>query len=228
MRICIQAIAMAVSLAASPAFAAEVIHIDEGQLLVQLNDARVDPMAYMHGLKEYRTFFHANLLRYPDQDTDIATEEGVAVVDETIAYLLKQPAEGRIQFSPLLRAAAAAHAADQQRSGGEGHDGSDGSDPGMRVKRLGGGGYVAEVISYGSIDAVDAMRQLIVDDGVADRGHREVIYTSELRYAGAACAPHPRYRTVCVIDLAVTPDGRPPEEEHLRYASKDGVSYASR
>jgi len=54
------------------------------------------------------------------------------------------------------------------------------------------------------------MRQLIVDDGVADRGHREIVYSAELRFAGAACGPHPVYGTMCVIDLGVTPDGHWP------------------
>jgi len=49
---------------------------------------------------------------------------------------------------------------------------------------------------------------LIVDDGVADRGHRTLVYSPELRYAGVSCGPHPIYRTVCVIDLGITADGR--------------------
>ena len=193
--------------------------IDDRKLLVELNAARSDPAAYARGLQQYRSYFHANLLRYPGLDVDIETEEGVAVVDETITYLRGQSRLGQIEPSALLRVAAAEHLADQQRSGAVGHAGSDGSSPGFRVKRLGGGSYVAEVISYGSIDAADAMRQLIVDDGVADRGHRSIIYSGELRYAGAVCGPHPVYRTMCVIDLGMTPDGRDPQESR-RYAAR--------
>jgi uncharacterized protein YkwD len=184
--------------------------IDTGILIDQLNSARADPRGYGHALQQYRAYFHDNLLRYPGQPYDIETEEGVRVVDETIAYLGRQAPLGRVAPSALLQRAAAAHLADQQRSGGQGHVGSDGSSPGDRVERLGGGGYVAEIISYGSVDAVDAMRQLIVDDGVADRGHREIVYSAELRFAGAACGPHPVLRTMCVIDLGITPDGTYP------------------
>ena len=193
--------------------------IDSGKLLAELNAARSDPASYARGLRQYRTYFHANLLRYPGLNLDIETEEGIGVVDETIAYLARQPALDPVQPSAVLRTAAAEHLADQQHSGAVGHAGSDGSSPGLRVRRLGGGGYVAEVISYGSIDAVDAMRQLIVDDGVADRGHRSIIYSAELRYAGAICGPHPVYRTMCVIDLGVTPDGRDPQDS-TRYAAR--------
>lgn len=184
--------------------------IDTQALLAQLNAARADPHGYGGGLRQYRTWFHGKVLRYPDLPYDIETQEGVGVVDETIAWLGRQAPLGRLQPSPLLARAAAAHLADQERSGAEGHAGSDGSSPGDRVRQLGGGDYVAEIISYGSVDAVDAMRQLIVDDGVADRGHREIVYTAELRYAGAACGPHPVYGSMCVIDLGVTPDGTYP------------------
>jgi uncharacterized protein YkwD len=218
-----RAITAALAMLATPAIAhaqtRAIDAINERQLLAELNTARTNPLGYRQGLRQYRGFFHANLLRYPGLDLDIATEEGVKVVDETIAYLGHQQALGQVQPSALLRAAAAEHLADQARTGGEGHAGSDGSSPGLRVKRLGGGAYVAEIISYGSIDAIDAMRQLIVDDGVADRGHRSIIYSGELHYAGAACGPHPRYRTMCVIDLAITADGRYPADA-ARYASR--------
>lgn len=211
---------MAAALSILPAAAtARGQPIDDRKLLAELNAARSDPTAYARGLQQYRGYFHANLLRYPGLDADIETEEGVKVVDETIAYLRRQPSLDQVQPSALLRAAAAEHLADQQHSGAVGHAGSDGSSPGLRVKRLGGGAYVAEVIAYGSIDAVDAMRQLIVDDGVADRGHRSILYSAELRYAGAVCGPHPVYRTMCVIDLGITPDGRDPQAS-MHYAAR--------
>jgi len=209
MRIGLGMVAAGLALAvAFPAYAAPAIRpIDTASLIVQLNAARADPHSYGHGLQQYRAWFHGDLLRYPNLDYDIETEEGVAVVDETIAWLGHQSPLVKVEPSALLAKAAAAHLADQARTGGQGHAGSDGSSPGERVRRLGGGAYVAEIISYGSVDAVDAMRQLIVDDGVADRGHREIVYSAELRFAGAACGPHPIYGSMCVIDLGVTPDG---------------------
>ncbi len=209
MRICVRA---AVAALVSLPTIALAQPIDERRLFDELNSARTAPTAYKRGLQEYRGFFHANLLRYPGSAADIATEEGVRVVDETIAYLDRQAPLSEVRPSPILQAAAADHIADQSRSGRTGHAGSDGSSPRVRVTRRGGGTYVAEVIAYGPVDAADAMRQLIVDDGVADRGHRTIIYSPELRYAGAACGPHPVYRTMCVIELGMTPDGSYPGE----------------
>jgi len=133
------------------------------------------------------------------------------VVDETIAFLGRQRALAPVAPAPLLAASAADLVADQAQ-GGTGHDSSDGATPADRARRHGGGEFVAEVIAYGPADAADVVRQLIIDDGVADRGHRAILYSSELRFAGVACGQHPEYRTVCVIDLGATPDGRAPGE----------------
>ena len=63
---------------------------------------------------------------------------------------------------------------------------------------------IAEVISYGQEDAAAVVRQLIIDDGVADRSHRHDIFSPTLTAAGAGCGPHRMYGTMCVIDLAAT------------------------
>jgi uncharacterized protein YkwD len=180
----------------------------ERQVLDVLNQARTNPIAYAETLKRYRTYFHAKVVSLPDAAADIETEEGVAVVDETIDFLKRQAALGPVATSPLLEGSASDHVRDQGASGETGHDGSDGSSPSQRVRRRGGGAYVAEVIAYGPVDAVDAVRQLIVDDGVQDRGHRVIIFSPELKFAGVSCGKHPEFETMCVIDLAATPDAR--------------------
>ena len=180
----------------------------EAQVLAALNSARTDPQNYARGLQRYRTYFDGDLIRYPGQAADLQTEEGVAAVDEAIAFTGRQPALAPVDGAPLLAASAADLAADQA-SGGIGHSGSDGSSPADRARRHGGGGYVAEVIAYGPVDAADVVRQLIIDDGVPDRGHRSILYSPELRFAGVACGHHPEYRVVCVIDLGIRSDGRP-------------------
>jgi len=182
----------------------------EQQVLVALNQARADPAAYARSLQQYRTYFRANLLHYPGQDTDIETQEGVTVVDEAISFLADRAPLQPVQSSALLGATAGDLVSDQSASGDTGHEGEDGSSPADRARRHGGGAYVAEVIAYGPADAADVVRQLIVDDGVADRGHRNILYSPELRFAGVACGPHPEFRTMCVIDLGATADGREP------------------
>jgi len=187
----------------------------ERQVLAALNAARTDPAAYVEGLRQYRTYFHGKLLHYPGADADMETQEGVEVVDETIAFLSHQIPLAPVAAAPLLAASAADLVADQA-DGGTGHESSDGATPSDRARRHGGGDFIAEVIAYGPVDASDVVRQLVIDDGVADRGHRGIIYSPELRFAGVACGPHPEYRTMCVIDLSVTADGQAPDEQPAR------------
>ena len=52
-----------------------------------------------------------------------------------------------------------------------------------------------ENLAYGSIDAKDAVIQLIIDDGVADRGHRTNIFLSGYLEMASFFGTHTYYRT---------------------------------
>ena len=192
--------------AAQPSFKGDMRQVEAG-VLAAFNAVRSQPAAYIGTLTAYRGFFKANLVIVPGRGTAVQTNEGRAPVDETITFLKSQAPLATLQPSDMLRLGAADHLAEQTRTGDVGHYGADGSSPGERVSRHGGGEQVAEVIAYGAVDAKDVILQLLVDDGVPDRGHRIVMMADHLRYAGVACGPHPQYGTMCVIDMADTPDG---------------------
>jgi uncharacterized protein YkwD len=197
----------------------------ERDVLDALNASRTAPAGYADALKSYRGLFKANVVTIPGNPIDFETVEGTVPVDEAITFLAAQKPLGALGPSPLLAAAAADHVAEQSLSGRTGHFSADGSAPGDRVVKRGGGPLVAEVIAYGAVDAADVIRQLVVDDGVPDRGHRATLFSGHLRYAGVACGPHPEFKTMCVIDMADTPDGQPAGSlRRLRVAAKDGAN----
>lgn len=181
----------------------------ESAVLSELNRARTDPAAFVRSLRDQRSRYNGNLLMPPGAEAAFLTQEGVAPVDEAIAFVAHNTAEAPLRPAPVLAAAAADHQAEQQSSGLVGHAGRDGAMPSDRVRRHGGGAYVGEVIAYGASDPAEIVRQLIVDDGVADRGHRRLLYDASLRYAGVSCGAHPVYRYMCVVTLGRTPDGQP-------------------
>lgn len=186
----------------------------EEQVLHLVNFARTDPAAYAQTLQTFRTYFHDRNFTLPGATEDNATEEGVAAVDDAIAFLAKQDKLTTIDPAPILEAGAAEHTAEQAADGSTGHEGHGGSSPADRVRRHGGGFFVAEVIEYGAVDAVDVVRQLLVDDGVPDRGHRGILFDPRLRFAGVSCGTHPEFRTMCVIDFAATANASAPLSAH--------------
>jgi len=182
----------------------------ETRIVAELNRARADPRAYAAELRRYRSYYRGRIVWRPGNPVGLRTREGTAAVDEAIRFLSAQAPLPPLAELPLLARAAADHAADQERSGLQGHGGRDGSRPAERIRRRGGGSSAGtgEVIAYGPTDAASVVRELIIDDGVPDRGHRWLMFSPRFRAAGAACRPHRDWRTVCVIDFSTSPTGR--------------------
>jgi hypothetical protein len=129
--------------------------------------------------------------------------------DEAIDYLERRSPAAPLQFNVRLEASATDHAADEGEHGAFTHTGSDGSSAGERMHRVGvWAGMMAEEMSAGEETADDIVRQLIIDEDVPGRGHRNDLMDPFLKQAGVGCASHPVYGVVCVIDLASAPPPR--------------------
>lgn len=182
---------------------------EEG-VFAELNRFRSDPAAYADFLRDYRPRFEGRRLRAAEEgEIDILTREGVAAVDEAIRDLSREKPLPELAWSDLLARAAADHVAVQSRSGAVGHY-TRGQGPGERMRARGGGPYVNEVITYGHHTPEGVVDQLLIDDGVPDRGHRFSLLRPTHRFAGVACGRHPVHRTMCVTLMSQTTDGSPP------------------
>ncbi len=179
----------------------------EDQVLDRINHVRQDPEGYAQRLRQLRAHFRGNTLYLPGRERALITREGVDALDEAIAFLEAQTPLPPLSRGALLDLAARDHAVVQGALGTRGHFSPDGASPGDRVQRRGGGRLVGEDISYGYADAEDVVRQLVVDDGVPDRGHRDLLFNRELRYAGVGCGSHTAYGHMCVIDVSRTRNG---------------------
>lgn len=177
------------------------------QVVDQVNWARQHPKEVAAALRAWLPLFEGDrYLAFPGEPR-LRTQEGSLAVREAIDFLERQQPVDRLKWSDRLGNAAESLAKDQASHGGLGHEASDGSMPWDRIKRFGkAASAVGEVVTYGTFgepgDPRRAVLSLIVDDGVADRGHRIALFNPDYKLAGAAWGPHPEYTRMVVVDFA--------------------------
>ncbi|RYY23107.1 MAG: CAP domain-containing protein [Sphingomonadales bacterium] len=181
----------------------------QNNVLDEINFARQHPQQYAEQLREYREYFDGRIVFLPGDQNGIYTHEGVAAVDEAIAFLERQAPLPALSAGDILMLAALDHAEEQGATGATGHASRNGTGPGDRVRKRGGDIYVGESIYYGVGQPDMVVRSLIIDDGVARRGHRALLFTANFRFAGVGCAEHRRHGHMCVVDLSATENGGP-------------------
>ena len=176
---------------------------EEQAVVREITKIRMFPREYAKYLRALGTHFEGTLWRLKDH-VPIRTNEGRAAVLEAAEFLENvKPIPGVVAFSEGLHAAAWEHVMDQGPSGQTGHVGVSGSTFGERIRRRGQqGSLIGEVINYGPETPRMTVIQLVIDDGVPDRGHRRNLFNAEFRVAGAAVGPHKGYGTMTVVDMA--------------------------
>ncbi len=186
-------LAVTLTLAATPAAAGGMGR----EVLDEINFARTHPAEYALALRDSR----GEDGRYGRRDP--------SVLEEAIVFLERQRPLPPLAPNSALALAAGEMAQSQGPRGLTGHGGGDGSSPSERLHRRGvWRSMSAEAISYGYDTAAGVVRQLVIDDGVVNRGHRMTIFDPNFQIAGAGCAPHAVYRYMCVIDFAGAPVSR--------------------
>jgi hypothetical protein len=173
------------------------------QMLDETNLARTQPHLYANYMRQMRRDFHGKVFTPPGSISMVMTTEGVAALDEAIKYVSRQTPLPALSWSEGLADAAADLVLDEGRSGDIGHTGRSSGDMRHRIESHGAWSRrIAENIGYGPTTARLMVMELIIDDGVPDRGHRKAIFNPAMKLAGAACGPHPLYRNMCVMDFA--------------------------
>lgn len=176
----------------------------EREILAEHSRVRQNPQSYIPILEAYLASMdvEGNIPGGCGPNCTLVTEEGQAAVEEAIAYLRSQSPVGPIAYSAAIASVAKSHA-QSQRAGVIGHVDAQGNRVPQRLSQAGIEYSAAgENIDYGSTSARAVLVSLIVDDGVANRGHRTAIFSPAWTTAGAGCGPHASIRTVCVINYA--------------------------
>ena len=168
---------------------------------------RTEPSRYSNEfIAPRRAFYNGKMYLEPGQAENflgINTQEGIDATLEAITALSQTKPLDKLEVSEKLNLAAQDHVNDQSATGAIGHQGSDGSNLQNRIERYGRWQLlIGENIAYGPLSGREVVVELLIDDGVKNRGHRAIILNDEFKVVGVACNKHPTYETVCVIDFA--------------------------
>jgi uncharacterized protein YkwD len=164
----------------------------------EINLARTQPAAYASLVQSHFSSLDTRGV-YQVSGRLIQTNEGRAAVDEAIAFLRSALPREPLALDTCLSAAAQGHADDLGKRGARGHTGSDGSSPSDRATRhLGFRPSCGENIGYGLSSERAQVIAMIVDDGVASRGHRDNLFATHLEAMGIGLAQHATYGQVAV------------------------------
>eukprot|EP00743_Colponemidia_sp_Colp-15_P003407 GILK01003681.1.p1 GENE.GILK01003681.1~~GILK01003681.1.p1 ORF type:complete len:801 (+),score=143.21 GILK01003681.1:62-2404(+) len=174
----------------------------EAQILEELFELRRSPQDYAIHLENVLPFFRDLIFQPPDSDQQILTEEGVEAVREAIQELRMCPSLPPFIHSEGLKQAARDHVQDIGARGIISHAGSDTSNPDDRVSRYGRyESSCGENLSFGQKTARSVLVQLLVDDGVQGRGHRNNLLATAFTHIGVACGPHTQTEHCCVMNF---------------------------
>ena len=136
----------------------------------------------------------------------MTTNEGRAAVEEAISFLETASAESAMTWNVGLEQAAQYHTSDMIATAGFGHTSSNGWSMSQRFEHFGDWSYTLgenmAAAQYQYIDGTEIIAQLLIDDGVPSRGHRENLFNPAFATTAVACGEHPTYAMICTITYA--------------------------
>lgn len=156
---------------------------EEKQVIFYCNLARLDGRAFSDALLNLRN------------TKDTCEKSLVETLDTTKDIPLLYPNE-------QLCNAAAAHASDIGTNGLLQHASSDGTATFDRIRQYYNGNAVSENIAAGNGNAFKIVRQLLIDQGVSEYGHRKTILSPKYCRIGVAIHEHTKYKFCCVQDFS--------------------------
>ena len=157
------------------------------EVILESNRIRTNPKAYIPILEDYLSNFDGNQLRLPDKNEILETEEGPMAYKEAIEFLKNQKPINIIEFDEEASKVAQDYSKFLFNSKEDQLE--DESQIQQRVEKYLEYDYsLSENIDFGGCTGIEVIVNLLVDDGVKNRIHRENLFE------------HPDYEFCTVID----------------------------
>ena len=169
------------------------------EVIIESNRIRTNPKAYIPILEEYLDNFDGNLLRLPDKNEILETEEGPRAYKEAIEFLKNQKPINTIEFDE--EASKVAQDYSKFLFSSKEDQIEDEAQIEQRVEKYLEYDYsLSENIDFGGSTGIEVIVNLLVDDGVKNRIHRDNLFSDKYDYYGVGVFEHPDYDFCTVID----------------------------
>ena len=169
------------------------------EVIAESNRIRTNPKAYIPILEEYLKNFDGNLLTLPEKKEILETEEGPRAYKEAIEFLKNQKPINIIEYDE--EASKVAQDYSKFLSNSKEDQVEDESQIEQRVEKYLEYDYsISENIDFGGSTGIEVIVNLLVDDGVKNRTHRDNLFSDKYEYYGVGVFEHPEYDYCTVID----------------------------
>lgn len=173
----------------------------EQEIVSEINLARTRPAEYAAFLEGLRPQFAGKEYRRPGKPA-LMTAEGAPALEEAIRFLRAARPIPTVALSRGMCDGARALVEEQSATGATGHRGADGGFCEQRAQRFGAwAAPIGENLNYSDDTARERVITLLIDDGVANRGHRQRIFDPKFKVVGVACGSH-KIGGMCAITFA--------------------------
>jgi len=170
------------------------------QMIIAHENLRIDPSSYIEKVEKTMKQLKGNILSRP-LEYAVQTVEGKDAFLEAIEFLKTQKPVPKLQYDERLSKSAEDHVKDLGPKGLASHEGSDGLTVYDRIEKYCEWDSICcENIDLGGRTAEDILVNLIVDDGVPDRGHRKNLFNPELKFFGTASGLHKDFGIITVVN----------------------------
>jgi len=184
----------------------KIMYALEAEVLDALSAARLAPSDVATRLAARASCYKKKTYQLPDNARPRQTKEGVSAVNDARQWLQKCEAACSLTETGVgLKLAAEDHVSDVGAAGVASHRGGDDSRLEDRATRYGKWkGAVGECLWYGrSTTGAQIVDDLIVDDGVRDRGHRLCVFDPRWKAAAVRAGAHATFGTFVCVDFCI-------------------------